>query len=68
MEELAHKVLPKGVAFEWTELAFQQQRGTPNLLVFGAAALLVFLVFLVFLVSSSSSPNTKAGNCRWRSS
>ncbi|HTZ70855.1 MAG TPA: efflux RND transporter permease subunit, partial [Acetobacteraceae bacterium] len=31
--------------FEWTELAFQQeQKGTPTLLVFGAAALFVFLV------------------------
>src|SRR5690242_15445285 len=45
MEELAHQVLPPGIGFEWTELAFQQQqRGTPTLLVFGAAALLVFLV------------------------
>jgi multidrug efflux pump len=45
MEELAHQVLPSGIGFEWTELAFQQQqRGTPTLLVFGAAALLVFLV------------------------
>ena len=55
MEELAHKVLPKGVAFEWTELAFQQQqRGTPTLLVFGAAALLVFLVFLVLVAQYES--------------
>jgi hydrophobe/amphiphile efflux-1 (HAE1) family protein len=47
MEELAHQVLPKGVVFEWTELAFQQQqRGTPTLLVFGAAALFVFLVLV----------------------
>jgi multidrug efflux pump subunit AcrB len=45
MEELAHQVLPRGIAFEWTELAFQQQqRGTPTILVFGAAALFVFLV------------------------
>jgi multidrug efflux pump len=45
MEELAHQVLPPGIGFEWTELAFQQQqKGTPTLLVFGAAALLVFLV------------------------
>src|SRR5437899_6730400 len=27
MEELAHQVLPPGIGFEWTELAFQQQRG-----------------------------------------
>ena len=47
MEQLAHEVLPKGIAFEWTVLAFhQQQRGTPTLLVFGAAALFVFLVLV----------------------
>ena len=47
MEELAHEVLPKGISFEWTELAYQQQlRGTPTLLVFGAAALFVFLVLV----------------------
>jgi multidrug efflux pump subunit AcrB len=45
MEELAHEILPPGIGFEWTDLAFQQQqRGTPTLLVFGAAALCVFLV------------------------
>jgi len=45
MEELAHQVLPPGIGFEWTELAFQQQQpGTSALLVFGAAALFVFLV------------------------
>jgi multidrug efflux pump subunit AcrB len=47
MEELAHQVLPKGISFEWTDLAYQQQeRGTPTLLVFGAAALFVFLVLV----------------------
>lgn len=47
MEELAHEVLPNGISFEWTDLAFQQQqRGTPTLLVFGAAALFVFLVLV----------------------
>jgi hydrophobe/amphiphile efflux-1 (HAE1) family protein len=47
MEELAHQVLPKGIGFEWTDLAFQQQqKGTPTLLVFGAAALFVFLVLV----------------------
>jgi multidrug efflux pump len=47
MEELAHQVLPKGIGFEWTDLAFQQQQhGTPTLLVFGAAALFVFLVLV----------------------
>jgi multidrug efflux pump subunit AcrB len=39
MEELAHEVLPLGIGFEWTELAFQQQLpGTSSLLVFGAGS------------------------------
>ena len=47
MEELAHQVLPRGIGFEWTDLAFQQQQhGTPTILVFGAAALFVFLVLV----------------------
>ena len=47
MEELAQQVLPKGIGFEWTDLAYQQQqKGTPTLLVFGAAALFVFLVLV----------------------
>ncbi len=47
MEELAHQILPNGIDFEWTELAFQQEeRGTPTLLVFAAAALFVFLVLV----------------------
>jgi hydrophobe/amphiphile efflux-1 (HAE1) family protein len=45
MEELAHKVLPAGVAFEWTDLAHQQeQQGIPTLVIFAASALFVFLV------------------------
>jgi hydrophobe/amphiphile efflux-1 (HAE1) family protein len=45
MEELAAQVLPPGIGFEWTEIAYQQQqKGTPTFLVFGAAALFVFLV------------------------
>ena len=60
MEELASEVLPKGIAFEWTDLAFQQQlRGTPTLLVFGAAR---------SLSSWFSSRDTKTRSCRWPSS
>lgn len=45
MEELARQVLPPGVAFEWTDLAHQQQLPhTPTLAIFAAAALCVFLV------------------------
>ena len=45
MEELAQRILPIGIDYEWTEIAYQQeQKGTPTTLVFGAAALFVFLV------------------------
>ncbi len=45
MEELAAQALPPGIGYEWTEIAYQQQqKGTPTMLVFGAAALFVFLV------------------------
>jgi hydrophobe/amphiphile efflux-1 (HAE1) family protein len=45
MEQLANKILPNGVGYEWTELAHQQeQQGVPTLLIFGASALFVFLV------------------------
>ncbi|MET0970959.1 MAG: multidrug efflux RND transporter permease subunit [Tardiphaga sp.] len=45
MEQLAKEVLPVGIGFEWTELAFQQQLpGTSSILIFGASALFVFLV------------------------
>ena len=45
MEALAAKLLPKGFSFEWTELAFQQQRaGNTAVLVFGLAVLFVFLL------------------------
>ncbi len=45
MEQLAQQVLPPGIGYEWTEIAYQQeQKGTPTMLVFGAAALFVFLV------------------------
>jgi hydrophobe/amphiphile efflux-1 (HAE1) family protein len=45
METVAHQVLPAGIGFEWTDLAFQQeQKGTPTLLIFAASALFVFLV------------------------
>jgi hydrophobe/amphiphile efflux-1 (HAE1) family protein len=47
MEELAREVLPRGIGFEWTELAFQQQQGgTPTAVVFAAAALFCFLVLV----------------------
>jgi multidrug efflux pump subunit AcrB len=51
MEELAAQVLPPGIGFEWTEIAYQQeQKGTPTILVFGAAALFIFLVLAAKLL------------------
>jgi HAE1 family hydrophobic/amphiphilic exporter-1 len=45
MQGLAAKVLPKGFSYEWTELAFQQQRaGNTAILVFGLAVVFVFLL------------------------
>jgi hydrophobe/amphiphile efflux-1 (HAE1) family protein len=47
MEALAREVLPRGIDFEWSELAFQQQAaGTPTWVVFAAAALFCFLVLV----------------------
>jgi len=45
MAKLADETLPKGMTFEWTELAFQQQQaGNTGALVFGLAVLFVFLL------------------------
>lgn len=45
LTDIAKEVLPQGVAFEWTDLAHQQeQQGIPTLAIFGAAGFFVFLV------------------------
>jgi HAE1 family hydrophobic/amphiphilic exporter-1 len=45
MTKIANETLPKGMTFEWTELAFQQlQAGNTAALVFGLAVLFVFLL------------------------
>jgi multidrug efflux pump subunit AcrB len=45
MEELAAQRLPKGVGFEWTDLAYEQkQAGNSTILIFGASVLFVFMV------------------------
>jgi HAE1 family hydrophobic/amphiphilic exporter-1 len=45
MEQLAHKVLPPGFGFEWTEIAFQQElAGNTAMYIFAASVLFVFLV------------------------
>ncbi|WP_404366809.1 efflux RND transporter permease subunit [Sphingomonas sp. MMS24-J45] len=45
MAKLAAQILPKGMSYEWTEIAFQQtQAGNTGTLVFGLAVLFVFLL------------------------
>ena len=45
MESLAKQVLPRGMAYEWTELAFQQRAtGNTAIFVFSLSVVFVFLV------------------------
>jgi hydrophobe/amphiphile efflux-1 (HAE1) family protein len=45
MEKLADQVLPKGMGYEWTELAFEQkQAGNTGAIAFGLAVVFVFLL------------------------
>jgi HAE1 family hydrophobic/amphiphilic exporter-1 len=45
MAQLAHKTLPPGFGFEWTELAYQQMlAGNTAMWIFAASVLFVFLV------------------------
>ena len=45
MEQLAAKTLPKGMSFDWTELAYQQkQAGNTGMVAFGLAVVFVFLL------------------------
>jgi len=60
MEELARQVLPRGIAFEWTDLAFHNSNPVHRLSWFSALRHYSSSWFL--------SRNTKAGSCRWRSS
>jgi hydrophobe/amphiphile efflux-1 (HAE1) family protein len=56
MESLAAKILPDGITYEWTELAYQeQQSGNTGIMAFGLAVTFVFLV-LVALWESWTLP------------
>ena len=45
MEAIAARVLPEGIGYEWTELAYQEKNtGDTAMIVFGLAVLFVFLV------------------------
>lgn len=56
MERLAAQILPNGVEFEWTELAYQQKlAGNTGIIAFGMAVVFVFLL-LVALYESWTTP------------
>ena len=56
MERIAQRTLPTGFAYEWTELAYQQQAaGNTAALVFALAVILVFLL-LAALYESVTMP------------
>ncbi|NCT46378.1 MAG: hydrophobe/amphiphile efflux-1 family RND transporter, partial [Paraglaciecola sp.] len=56
MEKLADELLPVGIAYEWTELAYQQkQAGNTGILAFVFAVIFVFLL-LVALYESWTLP------------
>ena len=45
MEELARKILPPGISFEWTDLSYQQTTtGNMGLLIFPLSVMFVYLV------------------------
>jgi len=56
MERLAREVLPSGMSFEWTDLAYQQQTsGDDSSLAFALAVVFVF-IFLAALYESLTLP------------
>ena len=56
MEALADEILPDGMSYEWTDLAYQQkQAGNTGTIAFGLAVLMVFL-FLAAQFESLSVP------------
>ncbi|MGJ3649964.1 efflux RND transporter permease subunit [Sphingomonas sp. GlSt437] len=45
LDKMAKEILPAGMSYEWTELAFQQQQaGNTGIIAFGLAVLFVFLL------------------------
>ena len=56
MERLAEQILPDGISYEWTELAYQQkQAGNTGVFAFAFAVLFVYLL-LVALYESWTTP------------
>ncbi len=54
MEKLASETLPPGMAFEWTDLTFQEKlAGNAGLWVFPLAVLLVCLILAVPCITTA---------------
>jgi hydrophobe/amphiphile efflux-1 (HAE1) family protein len=44
MQDLAERILPDGLSYEWTDLSYQEtHQGTPAIVIFGLAVLFVYL-------------------------
>jgi HAE1 family hydrophobic/amphiphilic exporter-1 len=56
MEELAAKVLPPGMSFEWTNMAYQEKKATGKAVITFIAAILVVILILAALYESWADP------------
>jgi len=56
MEHLAAKVLPPGMAFEWTNMAYQEKKSAGKGAIVFAAAILVVVLILAALYESWTDP------------
>jgi HAE1 family hydrophobic/amphiphilic exporter-1 len=56
MEELAQKVLPPGMSFEWTNMAYQEKKAAGKAIVTFVAAILVVILILAALYESWADP------------
>lgn len=56
MENLAEKTLPPGMAFEWTNMAYQEKKAAGKAAITFAAAILVVILILAGLYESWADP------------
>ncbi|MBI4964206.1 MAG: multidrug efflux RND transporter permease subunit [Desulfomonile tiedjei] len=56
MEQLAAKVLPPGMAFEWTNMAYQEKKAAGKAVITFIAAILVVILILAALYESWADP------------
>jgi len=56
MEKLAEKILPPGMAFEWTNMAYQEKKAAGKAAITFIAAILVVILILAGLYESWADP------------